>query len=287
MNVMMSRTSFEQTWKQVRMTQEDRDVNPMAEELPAGPHLIVKYKNYGEPYPYPLLQKARMIFENEAVEVYEFVREDLKVNQTELANVIIAELESQDTLYQHSSGFLLTKPDAGFLYANYDDAEKEKAFQGAAGREEVGWEYNFLIRAPLPISSPGEYAFSIWMYMKKDLRPLTELGLEQFNTDTVIQYDDYKSGGVLCKMTYGSWGLVENSMYVKDPKNTVVAIVRKDSKKPKWVQFDEFMIRNTNTDAYLQRDGHIIKNNRWYETDRTAQMDSVRILSLDSVLSAR
>ncbi len=286
-NSMMSRTSFGQTWEMIRLVTEPFDDPGLRSLMSEKALLLIHYKNFPARHGLELIEKGELIYENEAIGLYELGRDDLETGKEALVRKLLTELSASDTLYRHRSGYLLTRPDASFYSMSFDDEANDFAFKGMGGKQERGWDYNFLLEGPLNSAKSGNTVFSVWVFLKEDMRPLTELGLEQFGSDSLIKFHKYETGGTLCRMLHGSWGLVESEMPVGDPENQVIAILRRDSKKPAVVRYDEFMIRAKETHAWKIQDGFIGKDNRWFPIGELKIELPTEILNLDSTIAAQ
>ncbi|MCB9233851.1 MAG: hypothetical protein H6581_19495 [Bacteroidia bacterium] len=262
LNVMMSRTSMSQTWSEIQLISEEYAPLDLVKYLKdPRPILVMSLKKVVHDRPYYLPSKGKLVYENEEMALYEVTREALAEVGKGVEEKVFERFAALDTLYRHPSGYLLSQPDRGFHYDPFEDMEPEMGYRGA-GTERRGWDYNYLYRWNWPVPKATEITVSVWVYLKDDLRPLTELGLEQFNGDSV-EYYNYTVTGHLVRRQDGDWALVETNMPLITEGNKVQVILRRDAKKPLKVRYDEFLIRQKDTDGFLFRDGNLVMNNRW------------------------
>ena len=259
LNVMMSRTSQEQTWEKFQMATEPAQDLEILKHLPdRRPALAIRsalidtfdgdYLRFGIPpqmapskrWIYPLdLFAAQAAFSNKRDSV-----------PPPPPNIL-------------SPTFALSAPGFGHE-VNWDQDGDAPGMFGTKGKRILLRENNFIFKNLFPDAKLGsKYTFSVWAQIRGDLKPRTLFGVMVKNQCDGDVIWSFPTMGTFIRRMEGDWALCEREVQVNDPLHVVTVNITRWSRLPVDIIIDEFHIRPSGTDAYRLQDSiPIRKNNR-------------------------
>ena len=113
-------------------------------------------------------------------------------------------------------------------------------------------------------TSPEKLIVSVWVLAAVDQRPHSEIWIECVDDEGIAHYFYKKPIGACATSLDRGWLLMEQEFTV-NPGEEVRVMLRKDSKFPRKVRYDELLIRSAGNDVYFLKDGYFCQNNRWWE----------------------
>ncbi len=264
-NSTMPRTSLSQALQQFQFITEP--IHPVSVPLlyEKKPLLVVSLKSIPHDRPYYLPNFGELVFENESVNVYALSFETLlsigKEKAKEESEKFLAEFAS---LITQENGLLVNQNDDLLFYESFDDSLLGFSFAGKGGNEKEGWGFNYLYRNKPEISEPQILIASVWVLAFEDLRPLTEFWVETIDPKGVAHHATYQPLSTSGVAISRGWVLAEQAFTVY-PGEEIRIMARKDSKFPRKVNYDEFLLRKKSTEVWKITENKIMHNNRWWE----------------------
>jgi len=263
--VQMSRTSFSQTEKNIRLSLEPyRPLEYMANLPNSKPFLLWREKS-------ELIPDYQQRLIEQGIKLYEDDQKLLLSIEPAVWNELVQikkkhswNLWKTDTLYQRGELYA-TDSTTAFYYASFNDNSSEKDYHGSGGYEGEMKDYNRLYHDKLSEFDTVPCVFSAWIYMGEDTYPAVRFVFEELDDNN--QYLDYTARSVeqLLVVLDNGWGLIEFPFTPHDPNNSFHFLIQRDTRKSLKVWADEVLIRPVTLDVFHQEGAQeLMHNGRYY-----------------------
>jgi hypothetical protein len=290
LNVMMSRTSFSQTWSHLQIvTEPSGDLEIMQHLKDRRPILMLRTSNSdtldgrglaipalnrliaNDPRLYalnllqPLERDVTMIFDT----IYEVMVED----RSRLAPPakLCTNLQGSNLIWRD-----FEVEGSGARASNIDGYHEGLAIEIPLK------DNNFLHDGPMPFAAGDTVIVSLWVKMRGDQLPLTELGWEEWKGDEKINWH-YLSLNNSIQRIDGDWALCEREEVIRDPAHKFQVNVTRWKRIPPFLTIDKLMIRKKGTDVYGFENGQLVwLNNRYMPHEITWPTGGVHIAPIDA-----
>jgi hypothetical protein len=263
LNVMMSRTSFSQSWSMMQLLTEPQAHLEILDHMP-GFHLIYAMRTgYSDTLDGPLVRYDGVARRVGPVEFY-----DIQFNfKEERVGPGLEQLPA--VTYPFSPAIQTSRPAQGLVWDDFEihgtanrDGDIE-GYQMSIGKDIQLKDNNFLHDGPMPFAAGDTVIVSLWVKLRGDRLPLIELGWEEWKGDEKITWH-YLSINNSIQRFDGDWALVEREEVIRDPKDRFQVNVTRWKRFPPMTTIDKLLIRKKGTDVYGFENGHPAwKNNRY------------------------
>lgn len=257
MNSMMSRTSFEQAWKQLQLVSLPISEPEIIEDIPEfSKVMILNTLRKGTFDGCPLTRQApqlplieeggRSIFLEDADPNKWISRANFDC-RSPLGAKAFKPIAGMDGIY-------ISAADEDFHFDGFDDAPNDFAFRGKGGLQCNRAENNFFYEGK-PTAQPGDtLVASIWVKMRGDRLPLTYFGLEEKDPAGNDVVWDYSSLTDYVVALGKEWALCERKFVLHGAGNSIRLNITRWQRKPPLIEIDEFMLRRQRTWVLDRRD---------------------------------
>lgn len=266
MGVNMSRTSVGQTFRSVQLSMEPGEIprilSDLADERPLALLLDPKrwdgkVKERGA----VLLQKAKPVFQNDDLHVYELHPDSLRAAVREYIQTIRADVAERGK-HVIADGWTATTPDAKIYYQSYDSLKNTSfVFQGGGAQEANMGDTTILFQGTLP---KGQYTLSYWVYASKDWGVYNEI---KFYENGPVD------GGEINLLHHGThlflqqivdgWALIKIPFEMYE-NGAIKTIFVNKPKADNLFYLDEVLIKPLNTEVFKTEGEWVVRNNFWY-----------------------
>lgn len=173
-------------------------------------------------------------------------------------------------LYAHN-GYLSTSPQQDFLSQTFSENKTDLYYAESGSMTGVFERGRAFFETEVPGHKPGnEYILSFWVHgVLKDLFLRTNLIVEVMDESGMVY--DYHFTDLFRELVtvHGDWGLIERSLSIKSPGDRVRLILHNRLLRNQKYTVDQIMLRAEDTDVYKETEYWLMRNNRYYKTDKT------------------
>ncbi len=271
MNAMMSRTSLSQTYNLLQLVSEPYRKPAVLEDLPSQKPLLL----LRDEQRFALQAPRWDHFADTSGMEWVYAKDRLKVftlplsyfnKSLERRRQSVLEEMNADSLTERN-GYLVTDGDAGFVHQNWDDQEGEYTYQGKGGFSGTMKKANRVFEGHLPSQVDGQrMVFSVWMYLREDLRPRTDLLLEELDpgTKAQIQQIAVQAHSWATVFDPNGWALIEVP-FTQTKTNSILRVTFQNKAMGNApLMLDELLIRPENVHIFQRQAGYFWKDNRFY-----------------------
>ncbi|MEO8146756.1 MAG: hypothetical protein ABI723_03910 [Bacteroidia bacterium] len=212
------------------------------------PFLITYAKDPLDDDEWRLLYKAKKIYGNENLELFELNYDDL------FANTSDAELKQfdliKDSLYTNE-GYLSDKKDVFIYHDDFEAIKSDTALQSKGALKGSLKDYIFILpRKALPLDEGKEYVASFWIYNRGSYPNTGMTVIEECNPDGSgidwrQMYDNAR-----CANIDGDWSLIELKFTLKKKGDLISIFTKGDDSVDKTVYRDNLLIRPADVNVY-------------------------------------
>ncbi|MBK9450744.1 MAG: hypothetical protein IPN95_15320 [Bacteroidetes bacterium] len=273
LNVMMSRTSLNQTWSLLQLVTEANAPLEILDKLKdPRPILAMRFGNSKEfdgPYMQP---RGELVYAQDTIQFYTL---DLRALQERLLG---EKTMVPDSLWEAPNGLRLSRPDNGMFWIDYEAKGKGAGYRSNKGNTVQLKDNNIFHEGPLNFSPKDTILVSLWLKMRADRLPLTQMGFEELK-GSEAQTWDYLSLHNNIQRLDGEWALCEREFVLTDPAvNNIRMNVTTWKRRPPEITFDNVLVRKKGTDVYKFENGiPVWKNNRYMPLQvATPPLDSLQ-----------
>lgn len=242
LNVMMSRTSFEQSWAMMQLVSESPTDLSLLKSLPQSARVLAVRTadslRYDGPNvrPYVFFDPARP----DRVRLYDLMESiDLVAHaRRESAIVLPSPL--------HRISPQLGSPDSSAKAVFQDFETGETGAEGRAGGTGKLLslkDNNFLHDGPLPFQAGDTVVISLWARIGSDRLPLTELGWEEWRGEERLGWHYLSMHNNLVCLDGQEWALVEREEVIRNADSRFVVNVTRWKRLPPTLVVDDLLIR--------------------------------------------
>jgi hypothetical protein len=259
LNVMMSRTSLNQTWSLLQLVTEPNSPLEILDHLKdPRPILAMRFgssKEFDGPYMQPV---GPMIYSQDTIQFYTL---DLRALQMSLLQ---RETLVPDSLWDAPNGLKTNHPESGIIWIDHENDGNGEGYRSSKGKTVRLKDNNLFHDGPLQYGPKDTLVVSLWLKMRADRLPLTQLGFEELSKTETHAWD-YLSLHNNIQRLDGEWALCEREIVVTDPAvNTIRLNVTTWKRKPPEITYDNVLVRKKGTDVYKFENGiPVWKNNRY------------------------
>jgi hypothetical protein len=260
-DVMMSRTSFSQTWAQMQVATEPAvPLEILRHFKDPRPLLALRFAHASE-FDGPYLQRyGEPIYAEGGIEFYEI---DLAARQKEL--LAIAPV-IPDSLIEVEPSLWLTKADTNLFFTDFETTGEGQGYRSSKGKTVKLNENNIIFEQHFNCKPMDTFIVSIWVKLRSDVLPHAAMGWEQIDSTFEGKGWDYLSFNAYIKRFEGEWALCEREVVVKDPAYNLKVNVTRWRRKPPLLTVDNLLIRPKGIDVYRIENGKLVwRNNRYFE----------------------
>ena len=266
MGVNLSRTSVAQTVRSIQLAFEQGEIPQILLDLPNERPIAIlldpkrwdgKVKAQGA----VLLQKAKPVFQNEDLQVYELYPDSLRAAIRAHVQTVRADVAARG---QHAikGGWMSTSPDPKVYYQSYDSLKNTAIrFQGGGAIEANMGDTLLLFEGSLP---KGQYTIAFWVYAAKDWGVYNEI---KFFENTLSDGHEinllHHGTHLFIQQIIDGWALVEIPFDVYE-EGSVKRIFMNKPKTDNLYYLDEVLIKPLNTEVFKTKDNWVVRNNFWY-----------------------
>jgi len=254
--VFMSRTSLSQTMENIQLLSEPYREFSVLEKMDAQKPFAIWHKE-GNPLPahqQNLLNRSKKIWSKEKNTIYEISPQEIKNLIEEKRSRIINDYQT-DSLFINPNNSSLESTDS--LHRYFTDFSGEQIFTAKTGRD-------FYRKIEMPSKKPGMYIYSVWVKLKEDLAPRSEILIHETIDGKPIAFKDHAIGKSTVVID-GEWGLIEMPFEVKQEQSALeITIFMNGFIKPT-LTFRDLLIRPADESVYSKTDEGLMKNLRWYK----------------------
>jgi hypothetical protein len=180
--------------------------------------------------------------------------------------------KSPSDLSPSPTGLQTSRPEPGLIWQDFEDEigqgyrdGNEPGFAGGIGHRISLKDNNWFHDGPVQFQAGDTVIVGLWIKMKEDGVPLTELGWEEWHAGEKVTWH-YLSLNNSIKRLVGDWALCEREEVVRDPKNQIKINVTRWKRWPPGATIDKLMVRRKGTDVYgFEGDKPVWMNNRHTE----------------------
>lgn len=265
--VFLSRTSLEQTYKNIQLIKEPYRKPEIVNDFKnQKPFLVLVRESELNENDRQLLDKCKKIMNTPAFNVYELEVQTLNSMADNLYENALMKKNTQKTFA--IEGFSYTDSVKTFIYKGFEEKVNKNSFMGMGCYEGKLKDYNVLFNDTLQnFKTEQEYTVSFWLdNYTEDLYPRTTCVMECIDSAGSYNRFEFPMWYNL-KIINGNHALIENKIKIKNKKDHLVITIWHydiaDSKKT--LRLDELLIKPTKDTIYKVNDGQsIMCNNRTY-----------------------
>ncbi|MFN8394732.1 MAG: hypothetical protein U0176_08690 [Bacteroidia bacterium] len=260
MNVMMSRTSLNQTWKQLQWVTGTDEEPEIMKDLGQARILAMRFgksNKHDGPLVQPILPPmGKPVYQQGEVIFWEMHP------QTALLIASRRELVP-DSLVEAPSGFKTTRQDSNLTWVDWEKDGNDAGYHGGKGNTVILKDNNLIYDGSFHGKPKDTIVISLWAKIREDQLPTTQLGIEETSaTETHAWAYVSLLWDLVC--FNGDWALMEREFVMTDPKNTFRLNVTRWKRLPPKVTIDNLLIRSKGVDVYRFENGKPVwKNNRY------------------------
>jgi hypothetical protein len=244
-NVFLSRTSLNQTYKNVQLIKEPyRKLEILADFKNTKPFLVFVRENELNEDEKRFLTRCKKIKQTPEFSIYEITVDTLK-------NLSANLYENAKNIFDTSKtylidGFNYTDCIKTFVYNGYEENINPHSFEGKGCYEGRIKDYNVIYKDTLPNWKDENYSLSFWMDdFTKDVYPRTLVELTfSDSTGNVYGSDYFNPGNAFCVLDK-NWALVERKFKLKIKSDilTITLWCDKITDKKKLLRIDNLLIK--------------------------------------------
>lgn len=250
----ISRTSFEQTWKQIQLFTEPYREYELLKDLDSDkPFLLWVVEDGLSEWEKKLIAHSDFVCEFENNKLFE-----LKLNSIQVLPAEMAERVSRE---YGENGFLNRMREDTVL-CSYDELDSSTSYRGGSYCMRGTGRVIFYEDVPAHLA-PGKCVLSFWMYLREDRYPTLRFFYEQQDESGNTIGKEAVPCGELVQVMDGQWALLEYEFEYKNSGNKVIIGIDK-GRFHKPVYIDELFIRSADVNVYQKGPDFIFKNNRYY-----------------------
>lgn len=275
LNVMMSRASFSQTWKHLEMSLEPYRQLEILEDMPLEkPLLAVIMGDQGQYHGSHIKDRGKALFKNERMEIYEIGRKTLENMVPDVEAIMAA---APDTMFRYDDNFFANKRDPILFRQAWDDKYQDKSYIGGGSNMLPMSHQNVVFDSSSTIPKSRQIVTSTWARIRKQGRPMTDIGVEGFAPNGDLKLWEYASAWLYVRVLDGEWALLEKTFWTLSDSLRTLVVYTQNRQRTHVVEFDEFWIKMKGTDVYGFIDEKFFLNGRTYplpsDTARQHWMD--------------
>ncbi len=259
LNVMMSRSSLSQTWSLLQLVTEPNSPLEILDQLKdPRPILAMRFgssKEFDGPYMQPV---GPLLYALDTIQFYALDLRALQASLLQKATVV------PNNLLEGPNGLKTSHPDSGMLWFDYENDGNGPGYHSSKGNTVRLKDNNLIHDGPLQYAPKDTLLVSLWLKMRADRLPLTQLGFEELSKTETHAWD-YLSLHNNIQRLDGEWALCEREIVLTDPAvNTIRLNVTTWKRRPPEITFDNVLVRKKGTDVYKFENGiPVWKNNRY------------------------
>jgi hypothetical protein len=258
LNVMMSRTSLNQAWTHLQLVTEPNSpleiLDKIKDPRPILAMRFAKAPEFDGPYVQPV---GTIVYQQDTVVFYEMDLRKLQDSLLSLRN------PAPDSLMEHPAGLKTSSVDSSIVWIDFEGEGNGPGYRTPKGKTVQLKDNNLLYNGHIEAKEGDTLIFSLWMKMRSERLPITELGIEEFKGEEVLNWD-YLTANNNIKRLDGEWALCEREYVVKSSENTFKFNVTRWRRIPPEITVDNFLVRKKGTDVYRFENGQLVwKNNRY------------------------
>ena len=263
LNVMMSRSSFSHTWKHLQMSLEPyRQLEILDDMQLDKPILAVIMGDQGQYHAAHLKEGRQALFENERMALYEIGRKDLEGMVPDVEALMAA---APDTLFRYDDNFFADKRDPILFRQAWDDKYQDKSYIGGGSNMLPMSHQNVVYDSSSTIPKDRQVVASCWARIRKQGRPMTDIGVEAFAPNGDLKLWEYASAWLYVRVLDGEWALLEKTFWTNADSLRMLVVYTQNRQRTHVVEFDEFWIKMKGTRIYGFVDDKFFMNGRVYD----------------------
>lgn len=257
-DVMMSRTSFSQSWGHIQLITEPAVPLEILAHIQDSRPLLGLRLGHAPDFDGPYVQRiGAAIYQQDTVELYEI---DLKARQ----QALLAESQALPrSLWESPTGLRASRVDTGLIWMDFEQEGNAPGYHSEKGSTLALKDNHFFHKGPMRFAPQDTIVVSLWLRMRADRLPSTLVGFEELDGGETVTWDYLSSHHHIVRLD-GEWALYERQFVIDDPQNTLGINVTRWKRKPPEIVVDDLLIRRKGTDVYRYQEGQPVwKNNRY------------------------
>lgn len=262
MNVMMSRTSLNQTWKQLQWVTGTDEKPEILDDLTDSRPILAMRFGKSDKFDGPFVQPIRPPLQDPVYQEGDIIFWWMYPPMATLIATSHHELVP-DSLVDNPLGFKTTRLDSNLTWVDWEEDGNDAGYHGGKGNRVILKDNNLIYNGSFHGKPKDTIVISLWAKIREDQLPTTQLGIEETSaTETHAWAYTSLLWDLVC--FNGDWALMEREFIMTDPKNTFRLNVTRWKRLPPKVTIDNLLIRSKGVDAYRFEDGKPVwKNNRY------------------------
>ena len=272
MNAMMSRSSLRQTYNLLQLVSEPYRKPAVLDDLPSPKPLLLlrdeerfigqapRWEHFAD-----TSSGMEWVYAKERLKVFTLPLSFFEKNLERRRKSILAEMAGGGLTERN--GYLISDSLASVVRNTWDETGSENPYQGKGGFTGIMKNANNVFEGPVPSLSDGQrLAFSIWMFLREDLRPRTDLLLEELDpgNKAPIQRMAVQVHSWAAVFDPNGWALIEVPFTQTKANSIIRATFQNKAMGDAPLFLDELLIRPESVHVYNRQDGFFWKDNRFY-----------------------
>lgn len=256
MNVMMSRTSFDQTWKQIQYTLPPYSALEILSQIKDSRPILAIRKGNSQEFDGAYLQAPITESDDPTFKVY-----GIDLNEREKALLPLKTIVPnglQSTAFSHLKS---SKPSNFLVIDNFEDSGDTEGYRGGKGKTISLRENNIFYHDKIKDAWNKTYVVSFWAKIRGDQLPATKIGIEEKMPSGEDTQWTYLLLAPFIREMDGEWALIERETTIKSPENVFKVNITRWKRWPVSMVIDDFMIREKDVDIYELKDNQPIRKN--------------------------
>jgi len=273
-SAMLTRTSLEQTLRQVQLILEPYRLPVLLEGFPNRKPLLLMVANYHfslqkERYE-QLLEGAQLLFESEAYRLYRLPLATFEERIEGRVRDIRYTLDNDTLLLYPHGSFLSRDSNLTFYYESFDSLPASGHYRGGGAKQGPAAAGVVAFDGRLPRqAAQGWYIFSTWMYIGQDLCARSEVQLLEYLPEggQEVSQQRFHAYAHIKAMDNDGWALLEFRFIPQMADSHIRFSIRNEEMKGQPLFLDELLIRPEAGEVYRRDKGYVWKNNRWFPVE--------------------
>ncbi|MBK8879167.1 MAG: hypothetical protein IPN74_11645 [Haliscomenobacter sp.] len=272
MNAMMSRTSLRQTYNLLQLVSEPYRRPAVLEDLPSQKPLLLlrdeerfvgqapRWEHFAD-----TSSGMEWVYAKERLKVFALPLSFFEKSLERRRKSVLDEMNAGHLAEQN--GYLVSDSLAPFVRVGWDETGSENGYHGKGGFTGIMKNANTVFEGPLASATDGQpMVFSIWMFLREDLRPRTDLILEELDPGNrgSIQRMAVQVHTWATVFDPNGWALIEIPFTQTKANSIIRATFQNKSMGNAPLFLDELLIRPERTHVYRRQNGFFWKDNRFY-----------------------
>lgn len=266
MGVFMSRTSIGHMVKSVQFSLTPCEPPKLLEDLPDNRPIALmintsRWDEVKQKYRH-LVEKAELVYENPEMKIMSLAPDSLRIFSRRQALAVSEEMDRQ-AVFPAGKNWRSNR-DAGWMaHISYDSlTTSEHIFKGTGALQTNIGDTTWVWKSRIP---KGEYALSMWIYVKQDMGMTDEVKIVQ-NSRSDGHEVNFKHEGLrfYLQTIVDGWALFDLAFTVyDDDSDTRIFLQKRAVDEPFFL--DEVLIKRIDASLYRREPGWVARNNFWYK----------------------